>query len=235
VISYLVEKRSSKHPETFGQGEPAGLLAPEIAKGSCIIGDLIPTFTLGVPGSGVTALFLAALILHGIQPGPDFFGKGALPYAVFMGILLAQFTFFLMGLGFASKIAKVVFVPNAFLVPTVIVLCFFGAFAMRNFLTDVIITFVFGLVGFILYKSKWPLPCLVLGFVLGDLVESNFHRTLIIGHGSLTPFFTRPASLFLFIASIVLLCWPYITAFFFRRRKGIFQVEGVDIEDDVER
>ena len=102
-------------------------------------------------------------------------------------------------------------------------------------MTDVIITLVFGLVGFVLYKSKWPLPCLVLGFVLGDLVESNFHRTLIIGHGSVMPFFTRPASLFLFIASIVLLCWPYITDFLFRRRKGIFHVEGVEIEDDVER
>ncbi len=235
VISYLVEKKSSRHPETFGKGDPAGLLAPEVARSSCIIGDLIPTFTLGVPGSGVTALFLAALILHGIQPGPEFFGKGVLPYAVFAGILLAQFTFFLIGLGFAGKIAKVVLVPNTFLVPTVVVLCFFGAFVMRNFLTDVIITLVFGLVGFVLYKSKWPLPCLVLGFVLGDILESNFHRTLIIGHNSLTPFFTRPAPLLLLIACIVFLCWPYITGFVLRRRTWKLQVKGMKAEDEVER
>ena len=235
VIAYLVEKRSSKHPERFGQGEPAGLLAPEVAKSSCIVGDLIPTFTLGVPGSGVTALFLAALTLHGIQAGPEFFGTGVLPYAVFAGILLAQFTFFFVGLGFAGKIAKVVLVPNAFLVPTVIVLCVFGAFAMRNFMTDVVIALLCGLVGFILYKSKWPLPCLVLGFVLGDIVEANFHRTLMIGHGSPLPFITRPASLLLALTSIVLLGWPYITAFLFRRRKGIFHVEGVEIEDEVEK
>ena len=235
VISYLLEKKSSKHPETFGQGEPAGLLAPEVAKSSCIIGDLIPTFTLGVPGSGVTALFLAALILHGIQPGPDFFSKGVLPYAVFAGILLAQFTFFLMGLGFAGKIAKVVLVPNIFLVPAVVVFCFFGAFAVRNFLTDVIITLVFGVVGFVLYKSKWPLPCLVLGFVLGDILESNFHRTLIIGHGSLMPFFTRPVPLLLLIACIVFLCWPYISAFLFRWRNETYRIMAGSVEDDVER
>ena len=234
IVAYLVEKRSSKHPETFGQGEPAGLLSTEISKSSCIIGDLIPTFTLGVPGSGVTALFLAALTLHGIQPGPDFFAKGVLPYAVFAGILLAQFTFVFLGLGFADKIAKVVFIPNAFLVPTVVVLCFFGSFAMRNFMADVVITLIFGLVGFILYKSKWPLPCLVLGFVLGDLVEANFHRTLIMGHGSAMPLITKPASLLLLMTSIVLLCWPYITAYLFHRQK-LIEVKGLEIPDEVEK
>ncbi len=145
------------------------------------------------------------MILHGIQPGPEFFGKGVLPYAVFAGILLAQFTFFVLGLGFAGKIAKVVLVPNIFLVPAVVVLCFFGAFAARNFLTDVVITLIFGVFGFALYKSKWPLPCLVLGFVLGDILEANFHRTPIIGHGSLMPFVTSPTSLVLFVSCIVLL------------------------------
>jgi len=235
VIAYLVEKRSSRHPETFGQGEPAGLLAPEVAKSSCIIGDLIPTFTLGVPGSGVTALFLAALILHGIQPGPEFFGKGVLPYAVFAGILLAQLTFFILGLGFAGKIAKVVLVPNTFLVPVVVVLCFFGAFAARNFLTDIVITLVFGVIGFALYKSKWPLPCLVLGFVLGDILEANFHRTLIIGHGSLTPFVTSPTSLVLFITCVVLLCWPYIRTLASRRSKSNYALARVSVEEEVER
>ena len=205
VIAYLVEKKSSKHPETFGQGEPAGLLAPEVAKSACIVGDLIPTLTLGVPGSGVTALFLAALILHGIQPGPDFFSKGVLPYAVFAGILLAQFAFFFMGLGFAGQIAKIVRVPSMFLAPAVVVLCFFGAFAARQFLTDVATALVCGIIGVILYKGKWPLPCLVQGFVLGDILESNFHRTLILGHGSLRLLVTRPVPLVLLITSVVFL------------------------------
>ncbi len=234
IVAYLVEKKSSKNPETFGQGNPRGLIATEVSKSSCIIGDLIPTFTLGVPGSGVTALFLAALVLHGIQPGPEFFGKGTLPYAVFAGILLAQFTFFFIGLGFAEKIAKVAFIPNAFLVPTVVVLCVFGSFAMRNFLSDVIITLIFGLVGFLLYRGKWPLPCLVLGFVLGDIVEANFHRTLIIGHGSAMPLVTKPASLILLITSVVMLCWPYITAHLFHRQK-LIQVKGLEIPDEVEK
>jgi putative tricarboxylic transport membrane protein len=119
-------------------------------------------------------------------------------------------------------------------VPTVVVLCFFGSFAMRNFIADVIITLIFGLVGFILYKSKWPLPCLVLGFVLGDLVEANFHRTLIMGHGSAMPLITKPASLLLLMTSIVLLCWPYITAYFFNRQK-LIQVKGLEIPEEVEK
>ena len=154
IVAYLVEKKSAKNPDTFGKGDPRGLVATEVSKSSCIIGDLIPTLTLGVPGSGVTALFLAALVLHGIQPGPEFFQKGNLPYAVFAGILLAQFTFFFIGLGFADKIAKVAFVPNALLVPIVVVLCLFGSFAMRNFLADVVITLVFGLAGFLLHKGS---------------------------------------------------------------------------------
>ena len=104
------------HPETFGTGEPRGLLAPEIAKNACIVGDLIPTFTLGIPGSSVTAIFLAAMVIHGIQPGAEFFtGSGALAYTIFAGILLAQFSFFVVGLLFARQFAKVALIPNALL------------------------------------------------------------------------------------------------------------------------
>jgi putative tricarboxylic transport membrane protein len=120
------------------------------------------------------------------------------------------------------------------LAPAVVVLCFFGAFAVRNFMTDILITLAFGLVGFVLYKCKWPLPCLVLGFVLGDILESNFHRTLIIGHGSLAPFVTRPVPLLLLVACVLFLCWPYVTAMIFpRRRNGGILRAGLD--EEVER
>src|SRR6185295_15243369 len=118
VVAYFIEKRFSKHPETFGTGEPRGLLAPEIAKNACIVGDLIPTFTLGIPGSSVTAIFMAAMIIHGVQPGPEFLShSGSLAYTIFTGILLAQISFFIMGLLFARHFARIALIPNALLAP----------------------------------------------------------------------------------------------------------------------
>jgi len=227
IVAYLVEKRASKHPENFGRGEPAGVLAPEVANNACLVADLIPTLTLGIPGSGVTALFMAALVMHGIQPGPDYFSKGALPYAVFVGILMAQFAFFILGLLSMGQISKIVKVSTQILVPAIITLTFLGGFAMRGLMLDVLITFLCGLMGYILLKGKWPISCFVLGFVLGDIVESNFHRAVLIGQGSYTTFITRPGSLFLLICSILVLAWPYLKPIFFKPREGTIIAEAV--------
>jgi putative tricarboxylic transport membrane protein len=225
VLAYLVEKRASKDPESFGKGNVRGLLAPEVAKNACLVGDLIPTFTLGIPGSGVTAIFMAALILHGVQPGQDFFSKGALPYTVFAGILLAQFSFFVLGLFFAGNLAKVVRIPNAILVPIVVVLCCIGSYSIRGFMIDVTIMIIMGVIGYCLVKTKWPLPCFVLGFVLGNILEANFQRALLIGRGSLMPFVTRPGSLIILIITVGLFVWPYIKPMFFRQKKRDVEAE----------
>lgn len=211
VVAYFVEKRAARDPEKFGQGDPRGLLAPEIAKNACIVGDLIPTFTLGIPGSSVTAIFLAAMIMHGIRPGVEFFTQsGVLPYTVFAGILLAQISFFVLGLLFARHFAKVVLIPNALLVPMIVVLSFIASLALRGNIEDVIVTFIFGFIGYLLNLYRYPGACLVLGLVLGDLVEANFHRALLIGRGSYSIFFTRPISLTLFLLTLVMLSWPYL-------------------------
>jgi putative tricarboxylic transport membrane protein len=227
VVAYFVEKRASGHPETFGQGEPRGLLAPEIAKNACIVGDLIPTFTLGIPGSSVTAIFLAAMIMHGIQPGAEFFTRsGSLPYTVFAGILLAQISFFIMGLLFARQFAKVVLIPNALLVPMIVVLSFVASLALRGNMEDVIVTLAFGFLGYLLSVYHYPAACLVLGLVLGDLIEANFHRSLLIGRGSYWIFFTRPLSLALFLLTVAMLGWPYLKPFLFGSRKSKARSNG---------
>jgi len=220
IVAYMVEKRASKHPETFGTGEPRGLLAPEVAKNCCVVGDLIPTLILGIPGSAVGAIFLAAMIMHGLQPGVQFFERsGALPYTVFMGILLAQFSFFFLGVFFARYVVRAVLIPNALLLPGIVVLSFLASFAMRGYLEDAIITLVFGFVGYLLNRYYYPTTCLVLGLVLGPLVEANFHRSLLIGRGSYAIFFTRPISLALLILTVVTLTWPIVKALVIRRKK----------------
>jgi putative tricarboxylic transport membrane protein len=211
VVAYLIEKRAAKDPENFGKGDPRGLLAPEIAKNACIVGDLIPTFTLGIPGSSVTAIFLAAMVMHGLRPGAEFFSTGTLPYTVFAGILLAQVSFFLMGLLFARHFAKVVLIPNALLVPIIVVLSFIASLALRGNLEDAAITFVFGFIGYLLSVYRYPAACLVLGLVLGELIEANFHRALLIGRGSYLVFITRPISLTLFLLTLLMLLWPYFS------------------------
>jgi putative tricarboxylic transport membrane protein len=211
IVAYLVEKRASKNPETFGHGNPAGLVAPEVAKNSCILGDLVPTFTLGIPGSSTTALFLAAMTMHGLQPGVKFFqGSGALPYAIFSGILLAQVAFFLLGLFFARYFAMAVLAPNAFIVPMIVFLSFVGSFAMRNRVEDVLVTIIFGLIGYMLSKRSYPAVCLILGLVLGDLTEANFHRSLLIGRGSYLIFLSTPISIVLFTLTVLSITGPYL-------------------------
>jgi putative tricarboxylic transport membrane protein len=217
VVAYFIEKRFSKHPETFGTGEPRGLLAPEIAKNACIVGDLIPTFALGIPGSSVTAIFLAAMVIHGIQPGAEFFTRsGALAYTIFAGILLAQFSFFVMGLLFARHFAKIALVPNALLAPLIVVLSFTGSLALRGRLEDVVVTLIFGIIGYLMAMFRYPATCLVLGLVLGNLMEANFHRSLLISGGEYSIFFTRPISALLLVLTAGMLVGPYLK---FNRRK----------------
>jgi len=224
IIAYFVEKRASKDPETFGKGNPAGLLAPEVSKNACAVGDMIPTFTLGIPGSASTAILLVALTIHGLEPGPRFFLSGTEPYAVFSGILLAQIAFFVCGLFLARYFAKVVMIPNAILGPIIIFLSFVGSYAIRNRLEDVVITIVFGVIGYFFVKFRWPAPCLVLGLVLGSLIEKNFHRAVEIGDGSYAVFITRSTSLILLIITLVFMLWPYYSVplkrVFERRTKG---------------
>ncbi len=220
IVAYMVEKRASKHPETFGTGEPRGLLAPEVAKNCCVVGDLIPTLILGIPGSAVGAIFLAAMIMHGLQPGVQFFERsGALPYTVFMGILLAQFSFFFLGTFFARYVVRAVLIPNALLLPGIVVLSFLASFTIRGYLEDAIVTLAFGFVGYLMKRYDYPTTCLVLGLVLGPLVEVNFHRSLLIGRGSYAIFFTRPISLALLVLTVVTLTWPFVKALVIRRKK----------------
>jgi putative tricarboxylic transport membrane protein len=220
IIAYFVEKQASKEPQTFGEGNPAGLLAPETSKAACVVGDLIPTFTLGIPGSATTAILMVALVIHNLEPGPRFFLSGSAPYTVFAGILLAQIAFFISGMLLARYFAKIVLVPNALLVPTIVLLSFIGSYAMYNHVEDLVVTLVFGLAGYLLHKAHWPTACLVLGMVLGDLIEGNFHRSLAIGDDSLSIFVTRPISMVLLICTLVFLVWPYVSPLFTRLLRG---------------
>ncbi len=212
IVAYMYEKKaaSPQERETFGEGNVKGLLAPETAKSACVVGDLIPTFTLGVPGSAATAIFLAALVLHGITPGPEFFQQGVLPYTVFCGVLLAQFSFFFSGIFLARHFAKVIRIPNSLLAPGIVALCVLGAHTPKSDLDDVFVMLFFGVVGYILARRGYPVACIVLGPVLGRMLEGNYHRSLLIGDGNPAIFVTEPVSAVLFFCVLLSIGWPFL-------------------------
>ncbi len=210
ILSYVAEKRMAKNPETYGQGNIRGVIAPQAASNACTSGELIPAFALGIPGGATAAIFLAAMTLHGLRPGLSFFTSGgALVDTVFLGMILAQFVILFFGLTATPLLAKITKIPNAILVPVIVALCFVGAFSVNNSIGDVIVAIVFGVLGYVLFKYKWPVQCLVLGLVLGEIAESNFHRAMQISDGSYAIFVQKPISLILLIAVVAILVWTY--------------------------
>jgi hypothetical protein len=220
IMAYLTEKKYSFEKEKFGQGAPTGLIAAEVSKGCCTIGDLIPTFTLGIPGSMTGAILLGAFVLHGVQPGPQFLLKGSVPYIVFSGIIFTQIIMVIIGIPLIRYTALIVKVPNAFIAPLITVLCFIGSIVERSIAFDIIFLLMFGILGYVLNRFKYSTISLAIGVIIGNLVETNFHRTLSIGDGSPHLLWTRPIALSFLVITIIFLVWPYIKeiCFYFKRR-----------------
>ena len=219
IAAYLTEKKYSKEASRFGKGAPGGLVAAEVGKGACVVGDLIPTFTLGVPGSVTGAILLAALIMQGIEPGPRFLLSGSLPYTVFAGLLLAQATFLITGALVGKQLCRIAYLPNTMLAPALTVLVFLGAYAVQNSGFDILLALVFGVFAYVLGRIGYPVVCLVLGLILGPILEANFHRSLSENFGSYAPFITRPITVSMLAITLLFLVGPYFFHIFSRYRK----------------
>lgn len=162
---------------------------------------------------------MGALIVHGIDPGPRFMTSGSMPYAVFAGILLTQACLLVTGISVAKYFSKIVFIPNAVLAPVIVTLCFLGCYAERAALFDVGLMILFGLVGFLSERAKYPVVSMLLGFLLGPLVEVNFYRSLRVGLGSYSIFVTRPITMAFLLVTLAFMSWPFISSLL-KRKKG---------------
>jgi putative tricarboxylic transport membrane protein len=192
-LSYDTAKRSSKNPEKFGKGSFEGLLSAECANNAAIGGALIPLLSLAIPGSPPTAVLLGALQLHGIRPGPmlTFEFPTFIPYMAAL-LLLASFFMRFFGWVVCQIAPKILKVPFFILMPIVAVLSIIGSFALNLNQFDLVIMFVFGIIGFIFMKLQIPAAPIVLGLILGGMADFNFRRALQASHGSALPFITRP-------------------------------------------
>lgn len=184
-LAYGGAKRASKEPELFGKGNPEGVVASETADNAVTGGTLVPTLTLGVPGSASAAIMLAALVLHGVQPGPRVMAThGSEVYAVLLGLLVASLAIVPVGILLAAPMALILRIRPAVLVPVICLLSAVGVYAIRSSVFDVGLAVLFGLVGLLLRVNGYPLVPIVLGVILGPLAERNFLRALSIGRDS---------------------------------------------------
>lgn len=204
IIAYITAKKQSKYPEKFGTGIMDGIVASETANNASVGGALIPLLTMGIPGDTVTALMLGGFMIHGIQPGPMLFKtSGNLIYAIFASLIIANCIMLLVEFFGIRVFVKLLSIPKNILLPVIVSLCVVGAFASNNRVFDVYSMIFFGLVGFILTKAKFPLPPVILGFILASIMETNLRRGLMLSNGDFIPFLTRPiAFAFLLIAFI---------------------------------
>lgn len=193
--SYAAAKRASKEKEKFGKGSIEGLMAAETGDNACVPGAVIPVLTLAIPGSAPAAVLMAAMIIHGIRPGPMIMVENAqFVYDVVAMMLFATIGILIYGLVLTRLLVQVLRVPQHLIVPIIFVLCAVGSFAIAGRLFDIYVMLGFGLLGFWLRHHGYPMAPLVLGIVLGELLEKNLRRALVLSDGDLTPFFLRPIS-----------------------------------------
>ncbi|NLN15919.1 MAG: C4-dicarboxylate ABC transporter permease [Firmicutes bacterium] len=215
IVAYGQQKRFSKNPDELGKGAPDGIIAAETANNACTGGAMITMLSLGIPGDSVTAILIGALILHGIRPGPLLFSQEpALVSSIFIGMFLANCVMFVLGICGARLFARLISLSKAILLPTVVVLAAVGAYAIRNNPFDVGVMITFGFVGFLMERLSIPKAPMVLGIILGPLMEVNLRRAFQLNRGSywatVNSFVKSPTALGILIFSIVILLLPWL-------------------------
>jgi len=205
-VAYDFARRASKTPEKFGKGSIEGLTAAETGDNACVGGAIIPVLVLAVPGSPPAAVLLAAMWLHGMRPGPLLVIEAPnYIYEVSAMFLLASVAMLILGLSMVRVVVKILHVPTSTLMPIILVLCAVGSFAISGRVFDILIMLLFGVIGYPLRKMKYPDAPLILGLILGPMLDENLRRGLILNGGSLVPFFTRPISIILIILILMTL------------------------------
>lgn len=208
-LSYEIEKKLSKHPEKFGDGSEEGIVAISSAINGVVGGSLIPMITLGIPGCSTAALFLGALMTHGLAPGERLFTSNAgIVYPFMISVVIAQFFLLLFGLLGGRHFAKLTTVPNSILIPIILVFTVVGAYTTRNMAFDVVLMLVFALVAYCWEKMDIPCSPFVLAFVLGAGAENRFRRALLLLESDMLSTLFQPIPMVLLAINLFLLLWP---------------------------
>lgn len=203
--AYSVEKKASKYSHEFGKGAIEGVAGPESANNAAAQTSFIPLLTLGIPPNAVMALMVGAMTIHNIQPGPQVMTSNpTLFWGLIASMWIGNVMLILLNLPLIGIWVKLLQIPYRYLYPAILVFCCIGVYTVNNSIIDVYITAAFGIIGYLFFKLGCEPAPLLLGFVLGPMMEENFRRALLLSRGDFTTFVTRPLSLGLLIAAALL-------------------------------
>lgn len=210
-FSYTTEKKFSKNPERFGKGHIAGVAGPESANNAASGGAMIPLLTLGIPGSGTTAILMGALIMYNIQPGPLLFDEHPeVAWGLIASMFIGNLMLLLLNMPLVRVFAKIIQTPKKYLLPMIIAISFFGVYAVQYTTFDLYLLLGCGVLGYLLSKNDYPVAPLVLALVLGPMIENNMRRALTISNGDFSIFVTKPLSLIFIVAAAAWLLVPLL-------------------------
>jgi putative tricarboxylic transport membrane protein len=236
-LSYSLEKRIARDSDTFGKGNIKGVAAPESANNAACVGSFVPLLTLGVPGSGTTAILLGALLVLNVQPGPLMLTeRPEMFWGVVASMYIGSLVLLIINLPLIPLFAKVLKTPRAILLPMVVVFCVVGVYGLSFATFDLGLLLAFGVVGFLMRANGFPAAPLILGLILGGLMERSMRQALQISGGDWTVFLTKPIPAVL-LALAVLSLLPAAVGVLRRRRGGpaaglAVGTEGPTAEDD---
>ncbi len=218
IIGYNEARRWSKDKDKFGKGSPEGIVGPEAANNAAAGGAMVPTLALGIPGSGSTALILAALIMHGFRPGPYLISETPeFVYAIFGAMLIANLGFLFIGLVGAKFFSLVAFIPKKLLWPAVFIFSMIGSYSFASSMFDVWVMLAAGLVGYFMDRHGFSAAPLVMGLILGKLVEESFSQSMIIHDNNFFALLESPVVLLFFVLTFLSLSSPFWTRYFSKK------------------
>lgn len=224
-FSYIMEKKISKNPEKFGKGAIEGVAAPESANNAASGGAMIPLLTLGIPGSGTTSVLMGALIMYNVQPGPLLFDEHpAVAWGLIASMFVGNLMLLILNMPLVKVFAKFIETPPKYLLPIIVAISIFGVYAVQANTFDLLLLIVCGVAGHFLSKHDFPLAPLVLGLVLGPMIESNMRRALTASNGDFSIFLTKPVSLVFLILAVLWICIPLLLKLF--GKKLVINDEG---------
>lgn len=210
-FSYIMEKKISKNPSKFGKGAIEGVAAPESANNAASGGAMIPLLTLGIPGSGTTAILMGALIMYNVQPGPLLFSDHPkVAWGLIASMFIGNLMLLILNLPLVKVFAKIIETPPKYLLPIIVAISIFGVYAVQFTIFDLMLLIGCGVVGYLLVKNDYPVAPLVLGLVLGPMIENNMRRALTTSNGDFLIFLQNPISLLFLLAAALWMLIPII-------------------------
>lgn len=212
LMAYGLAKSFSKDPDSFGKGNPAGVVAPEAANNAASTGSMLPMITLGIPGSPTTAILLGGMIIWGLRPGPLLFSEHPdFVWGLIGSLYIANFVTVVLNLAMIPFIVRLLTISFTILAPVIFVLCIVGGYAPEQSLHDVWLMVLFGVVGYLMRKLNYPVAPAVLAIVLGPLAEQSLRQSLLASQGDMLIFVQRPISATCLLIALGLMLYPVIS------------------------